>query len=240
MKEVPRPAMPDTHHALRDDTPRAIDASTAIYLSEVDVNVGLQPILRNIDMVVRRGEAVALTGANGSGKTTLLRVLATLLRPAGGTVRLLGRSFEDAARPAQRSKIALVGHRTGLSPDLTVLENLELIALLVGVDPARAAAELDRVGLAGAAGRRVQACSEGMVRRAELARVWLTQPSLLLLDEAHGALDADARSLVASVTEMVMAAGGAAVLVTHAPEALAGFVNRELRLCDGQLAEARL
>lgn len=123
-------------------------SAAAIQLRDVAVRIGLQPILRSINLTVAHGQAVVLTGANGSGKTTLLRVLATLLRPSAGSVQLLGDSWTDAARPSRRRAIALVGHRSSLHPDLTLAENLELIARLAGVDPSRVPAVLDRVGLA--------------------------------------------------------------------------------------------
>lgn len=230
----------DRRQVLRERalTPRSADVESAIELRGVDVHIGLQPILRGVDLTVEQGQAVALTGSNGSGKTTLLHVLATLLRPSAGTVRLMGNSWTDAAHPKRRRAIALVGHRSGLHPDLTLAENLGLVARLAGVEGGRVAVELDRVGLGGAAGRRLEACSEGMVRRAELARVGLTQPSLLLLDEAHGALDRDARSLVEAATRTVTGRGGVAVLVTHSPQDLRSLVDQQLVLHGGRLRAA--
>lgn len=205
----------------------------------VGVDLGSCPILRGLDLALYPGEVVAVVGPNGSGKSTLLRLLATLVRPSAGRLEVLGSAGDTMTASAVRRRIGYVGHDPALHPDLTLGENLQLVARLVGRDRAAADTALRAVGLAGAADRRVRICSAGMRRRAELARMLLCQPELLLLDEAHAALDAASRGLVDEVATDVVARGGVAVLVTHDPGAVAPLAGRILRLSQGRLiAEA--
>lgn len=214
---------------------RQVTTVPIVQASGVDVRLGTVPILRGLDLSLGAGEVVAVTGPNGSGKSTLLRLLATLLRPAAGRLELFGSSGEAAREPAVRRRIGYVGHEPALHADLALHENLGLIARLAGRDRAAVEEALAVVGLAGAADRRFAACSEGMRRRAELARILVCRPELLLLDEAHAALDGSSRGLVDEVTSDVVGRAGAAVLVTHDPAAVAPLADRVLRLSRGGL-----
>lgn len=201
----------------------------------VGVHLGTAPILRGLDLTLTAGEVVAVTGANGSGKSTLLRLLATLVRPSVGHLELLGVAAPGRVAPATRRAIGYVGHHHALHPDLTVGENLQLVARLVGTNRDAATLALEDVGLTAAADRPVRVCSEGMRRRTELARILLCRPRLLLLDEPHAALDATSRALVDRATAEVTRRGGAAVLVTHDPATVSGIADRVLRLSGGRL-----
>lgn len=203
----------------------------------VDVRLSTVPILRDLDLTLRAGEVVAVTGPNGSGKSTLLRLLATLLRPSAGRLQLFGSAADATRVPSVRRRIGYVGHETSLHPDLSVGENLQLVARLAGERTATADRAMAAVGLAGATNRPVRACSEGMRRRADLARILLCRPQLVLLDEAHASLDAASRGLVDEVTSGVVGRGGAAVLVTHDPGAVAPLADRLLHLTSGHLSD---
>lgn len=170
-------------------------------------------ILRDVSFSVLPGETITLTGPNGSGKSTLLRILATLLSPTGGEGRVLGHVLGEDDPSSARPMIGLVAHTHGMRRGLTLRENLQLVAdLCGGGDPDSA---LDEVGLRGAADRRAEHCSNGMLRRADLARLLIIQPRLALLDEARSGLDAASAHLVDDVIDGVVARGGAAVVVTH-------------------------
>lgn len=207
-----------------------------VQADRVNVRLGAIPVLRGLDLTLHPGEVVAVTGPNGSGKSTLLRLLGTLVRPSAGRLELFGVAGNARMSPAVRRRIGHVGHESAMHPDLTVRENLELVARLAGCGGEATDRALAVVGLAGAADRLVRSCSQGMNRRAELARILVCRPELLLLDEPHAALDAASRGLVDRVTSDVVARGGAAVLVTHDPPAVAALADRIMHLSQGKLA----
>jgi heme exporter protein A len=192
-------------------------------------------ILRLVSLRLDPGDVVALLGANGSGKSTLLRILATLLPPTGGAGTVLGAALGSRDVEAVRPEIGLIGHETGLRPTLTVRENLTIVAAFAGVDDPGDA--LGAVGLAAAGDRRADRCSNGMLRRADLARLIITRPRLALLDEAHVGLDQEAAPLVDLLVDGISARGGAVVLVSHDPGRVTGLTSRTLVLDDGSLSE---
>jgi len=194
-------------------------------------------ILRDVTLRVAPGEAVGLFGANGSGKSTLLRVLATLEKPSSGWGTVLGAAVGTGAAEMVRTRIALVAHEPALRENLTLEENLRLVAALSGRHDEDAAEALAAVGLAGARHRRAAVCSNGMRRRAEFARVALIGPDLLLLDEAHVGLDPAAGILVEEMVERTTSRGGAAVLVSHERERVREIISRSVTLSDGRLEE---
>ncbi|WP_439659454.1 ABC transporter ATP-binding protein [Lentzea sp. HUAS TT2] len=196
-------------------------------LADVHVDVQRTAVLRGLDLVVAAGEVLGLIGANGSGKSTLLNVLATLTTPVAGTVRV-------------RGPIVLLGHAPALYPQLTIEENLRFVARLTGRDDAVADAALATVGLAAAAGRRADRCSHGMLRRADLARTFITEPSLLLLDEVHTGLDIASTALVDHVVDGVRRRGGACVVVSHDRDQVARLADRAVELVGGRVAPAVL
>ena len=171
-----------------------IGQSPAVEISGLRVVLGDQPVLRGVDLAVPRGTRLALVGPNGAGKSTLLRVVAGLIRPEAGTVRIDGTSLADDPWRARRA-IGLVGHHAMLHPDLTARENLRFYADLYGVDAveARVDAALQCFGLTGRANTRTATLSRGLLQRLALARALIHEPIVLLLDEAETGLDARAQ-----------------------------------------------
>lgn len=215
--------------------PNAVPGADLIaVLRDVAVEVERVPVLRGFDFTAATGECVGVMGANGSGKSTLLRVLATLLPPVRGEGWVLGAPLGTSACTSVRPRIALIGHSPALYPRLSLRENLRFLARLTGRDEHAADEALDLVGLAGAADRKAEVCSHGMRRRAELARVLLTRPHLLLLDEAHAGLDESSLGLVESVVNRVRAGGGACVVVSHDQPRLVTVVDRVVEIADGR------
>ena len=212
-------------------------AEAVVELRAVGVRIGDTPILRDLTFAVAPGEAVGLIGSNGSGKTTLLRVVATLLAPTGGEGTVLGASLRGEERYRVRPRIGLIGHQPALYPQLTLEENIGFVARIRGLAAETVPGVLDRVGLGLARTRRAAACSHGMQRRAEFARVLLTEPDLLLLDEAHAGLDPQAAALVAHLVAGVRARGGAAVVVSHEHARIAPLVDRFVELRGGAVED---
>ncbi len=169
-----------------------------------------------IDLAVGAGEAVALLGPNGAGKTTLLRLLATLLRPSDGTLRLFDHPVRDGGAQARR-RIGLLSHQSFLYPDLTPTENLDFYARMFGVaaPTERVHALLDQVGLIGWAHRPVRTLSRGLEQRCALARVLLHEPELLLLDEPFTGLDVDAATMLSATLRQAHARGASLLMTTH-------------------------
>jgi ABC-type multidrug transport system ATPase subunit len=150
--------------------------------------------LREVSLTIPAGASVVLLGENGAGKSTLLKLVAGLTSPSYGSVRVLG-----DAPVNQRGRIAYMSHATMLYDELTGLENLTYFASLNAAEglqqvaeqggAERAAQALNEVGLDPANTRRVGEYSQGMRQRVSLARVLLSQPELLLLDEPFSNLD---------------------------------------------------
>ena len=195
--------------------------------------------MRDLDLVVEPGEAVGIAGPNGSGKTTLIRTAATLVSTHRGSLEVLGHDAETRDLVATRRAIGMIGHQPTLIPELTLIENLNHVARLAGVDVARIPRALEVVGLSGASDRRAEACSFGMKRRVEIAHLLLTRPQLLLLDEAASGLDESARDLIEALVGSVRQRGGGCIVVSHDRAQLTQLCSRVASLADGRLEKSR-
>jgi heme exporter protein A len=211
-------------------------ASTlAIDATGVARRFGTTWVLRGITLRVRAGEVVGLLGANGSGKSTLLRILATLLRPHAGELRVWGHDVARAPHEV-RSLIGYLAHSPALYDDLTARENLAFAASMLGRDARDVDGVLDRVGLLHAGARQVRGLSAGMQRRLALARLMLVRPRLLLLDEPYSNLDTDGIQLVNSLVTEWCDEGTAALVVLHELAPAVGVLNRTVSIRDGRIA----
>jgi len=183
------------------------------------------PTLKDIELQIAQGEQVALIGRSGCGKSTLLHMLAGLLMPSDGCVRIRGK---QVTRPS--AKWNMMFQRPSLYPWMTVRENAALGLDFAGVkDDARIAELLDMVGLADKAGTNVQSLSGGQQQRVALARSLATSPELLLLDEPFSALDAFTRaSLQDEVSAIARQQGLTLVMVTHDIDEAVAMADRVL------------
>jgi ABC-type multidrug transport system ATPase subunit len=165
----------------------------------------------------------------------LLDVISTLLSPTHGSVALFGGPVRRRDLPEVRRNIGMSAHEPGLYPELSLLENLELVERLAGDVSMSAMQALEVVGLAGAAHRRAIAASAGMQRRTDLARLIMTRPQLILLDEAHAGLDTAARDIVDRLIHRTCETGGGAVVVSHDRSVLARSLERIVEIRAGEL-----
>jgi ABC-type multidrug transport system ATPase subunit len=169
----------------------------AVQVRGLTQRFGRTEVLRGVDLEIGNG-VFGLLGPNGAGKTTLLRTLATVIQPAGGTVRLLGRDpGNDTERRQLRRRLGYLPQALGYYPGFTVSEFVEYFALLKEV-PARevhlaVARAIERVGLEDRAKSKLKTLSGGMLRRVGIAQAIVNEPDLLLLDEPTAGLDPEQR-----------------------------------------------
>lgn len=223
------PVAPQTHAAGPGDV--------AIRLAGLRREFGERAALDGLDLTLRRGQTLVVLGPNGSGKSTLLRILATLLRPSGGTAEVLGCALPREAWKL-RGRIGYLGHEPLLYRDLTGRENLRFQARLHGLGAAAAEERIGRLleaaGMSLRADERVAELSAGMRQRLAICRCLLHEPELLLLDEPDSNLDAAGRELAREL--LGPAAGRTRVVVTHDPERFLPEADRVLRLGIGEAA----
>jgi heme ABC exporter ATP-binding subunit CcmA len=189
---------------------------------------GTDLALDAVDLVLDKGEHLAVLGENGAGKTTLLRVLATAARPTSGILEIFGL---DALRERKRlrGRIGFVGHAPGLYPALSAAENLEFFCALQGVSRSRVDETLELVGLTDAGARPAGKLSRGEQQRLAIGRAVLHDPRLLVLDEPDASLDSGGANLLAKVME-----GRTAVLATHDHALANRLCQRTLVLRNGR------
>ena len=203
----------------------------AIELDGLERRFGERVALAGVSVRLESARTLAVLGGNGAGKTTLLRVLAGLLRPHGGSVRVL-----DAALPGERWKlpgqVGYLGHEPLLYRELSGRENLRYHARLHGVAPGRVDELLGAVGMERRAGDPVRELSRGMVQRLAVARAVLHDPPLLLLDEPRASLDPAAAELLEPL--IGRASGRTRVLVSHDVSGALAESDAVLRLKRGR------
>lgn len=201
-------------------------------------------ILHSIDLVVREGEFVSLTGLSGSGKSTLLYLLGALDRPSEGQVLLDGidvGSLDDDGRAAVRSeKIGFVFQFHFLLPEFTVLENVMIPILRRGMRSAaeaeeRSRAAIELLGLGELSKRRPGQLSGGQQQRVSIARAVANEPRLILADEPTGNLDSRNGHVVMDTFERLVREHGMTIIMVTHERSFAVRASRQIELQDGQV-----
>ena len=192
-------------------------AGAVLTLRRVSRFYGERAVLKNIDVAVLPGQALLVVGPNGAGKSTLLRLVAGLLPPSEGDI-------ESGLAPGE---IGYLGHKTLIYPKLTARANLAFWQTMFGLprDDAPIEAVLARVGLSRFADEEAGIFSRGMSQRLSLARVFLTAPRLLLLDEPASGLDPASAEMLRREIRAAADAGASVVWVSH-------NVAADLPVCD--------
>ncbi|QBD81224.1 heme ABC exporter ATP-binding protein CcmA [Ktedonosporobacter rubrisoli] len=208
----------------------------ALEVKGLKKSYGFKPTLRAVNLTAYRGERLALLGANGAGKTTLLRLLAGLMRPGKGTIRIEGLEME---RDAQRIRqlIGFVAHQPYLYEELTANENLLFFGQMYGVAQLRERAQalLERVGLTKRIHERVSTLSRGQLQRLAWARALLHEPRLLLLDEPDTGLDQEGHALVEALLNEHRQGGGTTLFTSHQLEYVLRFSDNVALLSGGRI-----
>lgn len=188
-------------------------------------------LFKSVGFELNAGGLLYVLGENGSGKTSLLRLLCGFLRPEEGAVFWREENIKQDPE-AYLSDLLYIGHLNGLKDDLTALENLLMSTRLAGYesDAERALAALAAIGLDRCANLPVRVLSQGQKRRVALARLWLTDTLLWVLDEPFSALDAASVDVLALRLSQHMLNGGMTIITTHQNVTIGAQFTQTLRL----------
>ncbi|MDQ1449793.1 MAG: putative transport system ATP-binding protein [Actinomycetota bacterium] len=198
--------------------------------------------LRGIDLVITRGEYVAIMGASGSGKSTLMNILGCLDAPTRGHYMLAGTDvagLDDTDLAAVRNRfIGFVFQSFNLIPRTSAQRNVELPMVYAGIKPReraeRARAALETVGLGDRAQHKPSELSGGQQQRVAVARAIVTNPAIILADEPTGNLDTKSTREMLDMLDGLHHSGRTIVLITHEPD-VAARASRVVRLSDGRI-----
>jgi putative ABC transport system ATP-binding protein len=196
--------------------------------------------LGGVDLSIREGEFVAVSGPSGSGKSTLLHLLGGLDTPTGGTVEVMGKRLDrmgpDELARFRLENVGFVFQFFNLIPSLTAGQNVAVSRMFAGGDPLPRAMELlEEVGLGERAGHLPSELSGGEMQRVAIARALMNDPAIILADEPTGNLDSTTGKEVLALFRKLNRKGKTAVLVTHDP-GVAKMAHRFVELRDGLLA----
>jgi heme exporter protein A len=202
------------------------DPAPLLSLSGLTKRFGFTTVLDGVSLDLHAGELVLLLGPNGAGKTTLSRVLTTLTRPSstgqGGPkgaspLRFKGEPVGERNRAEFLRKVGYLSHQTFLYAHLTAEENLRFFGRLFGMDrlEGRIGSLLEQVGLAAAGKKQVDTFSRGMLQRLSMARVLLTDPEMLILDEPYSGLDPAGSRTLTELLAGLRSGRRAILLITH-------------------------
>ncbi|CUJ71665.1 ABC transporter ATP-binding protein [Achromobacter xylosoxidans] len=216
-----------------------------VTLAGVSKHYGAQHAIDGLDLQLREGECVALAGHNGAGKSTLIKLVLGLIRPTHGRVTLFGEDAHSRAAARLRDRIGYLPETVALHPSLTGVETLAFYARLKRRSLSGNPALLEKVGIAGAAHRRVGGYSKGMRQRLALAQALLGEPRVLLFDEPTTGLDPASRLMFYEIVHELRSAGATILLSTHALSELAGHADRIVvmkagrKIADGAMSALR-
>lgn len=208
----------------------------AIEVSGLSRSYGRRLAVDSVDFSLDSGECLALFGPNGAGKTTLLRVVAGLLKPTAGVVRVGGKSLRDDG-PA-RGQIGLISHQSMLYRALTGRENVEFAARLYGIRDVRGAATraLERIRILDRADTPVRSLSRGLQQRVSIARATVHDPVVVLLDEPYTGLDAAGGAALTDMLRLLRSSGASLILVTHNVEEGLAVASQAAMMLAGRIA----
>ncbi|ADP17865.1 copper transport ATP-binding protein NOSF [Achromobacter xylosoxidans A8] len=216
-----------------------------VALTGVSKHYGAQQAIDGLDLQLREGECVALAGHNGAGKSTMIKLILGLIRPTRGRVAIFGQDAHSPAAARLRGRIGYLPETVALHPSMTGEETLAFYARLKRQPLSGNAALLEKVGISGAARRRVGGYSKGMRQRLALAQALLGQPRVLLFDEPTTGLDPASRLMFYDIVHELRAAGATILLSTHALSELAGHADRIVvmkagrKIADGAMSALR-
>lgn len=195
-------------------------------------------ILRGVDLSIQKGETVAILGPNGAGKSTLLKVIAGLIKPTSGTVKMNGLDL-NKNQVEIRKTLGYLPHSSLLYDHYSPLENLVFYGQIYGVKNVekRAIELVKEVGLSFFLNEPVKNFSRGMIQRIAIARAIVHDPEILLLDEPHTGLDQGAISILNNVILSMKAKGTTTLMVTHDFKQAAEICDRIIIVKNGKIVD---
>ncbi|MEH7111870.1 ABC transporter ATP-binding protein [Neobacillus niacini] len=195
-------------------------------------------ILRGVDLSIKQGETVAILGPNGAGKSTLLKVLATLIKPSSGLVKINGLDLKKDHIEVKKL-FGYLPHSSLLYDHYTPLENLVFFGNLYGVKDVenRARQLVKEVGLSFFINEPVKNFSRGMIQRIAIARAIIHDPKIMLLDEPHTGLDQGAINILNNVVLSMKEKGCTTLMVTHDFKQAAEICDRIIIIKNGKIAD---
>ncbi len=214
-------------------------------ITRLSADYGSTPVLQDVDLVVERGEIVAVIGPSGSGKSTLLRVLTGLLKPRAGTVAVAGDIVDygsAAALRRVRDRFAIVFQQYNLFQNMTALRNVTIAPTIVKKRPAaeverEAMALLTKVGLAHRIDAYPDEMSGGQQQRVAIARALALKPDILLLDEVTSALDPELVAEVLDTIRLLASDGMTMLIVSHEMGFVREVASKVVFMADGRVVE---
>jgi ABC-type multidrug transport system ATPase subunit len=216
--------------AERDCSAEGCHVGTVVEVQGVSKRFGNQIVVRQFSMSCGSGEIVLVLGSNGAGKSTLLRMIAGLVTPDSGSIKV-----------ASGQRIGFAGHYTCLYSRLSVNANLSLYATLAGIGQIELAQILRRWQLEEVQHKAVSDISRGAQSKASLARALMGNPKLLLLDEPSSNLDEEATEVLCAVLSERVAAGSVAIIATHDLARLQALATRVVVMqCGAIIADSGL
>ena len=206
----------------------------AIQTNELTKKYGQKIAVDSLNLAVNQGELFALLGVNGAGKTTTIRLLTCLSKPTSGNATLMGHSIlTDTQKVKEITNVS--PQEIAIAPNLTVKENLELIAAIYGVDPASEGSKVVfKLGLSAVQNQKAKTLSGGWQRRLSIAMALVSEPQILFLDEPTLGLDVLARR---ELWEVISGLKGRTtmILTTHYMEEAESLSDRVGIMADGKL-----
>jgi heme exporter protein A len=195
-------------------------------------------ILRGIDLSIKKGETVAILGPNGAGKSTLLKVLATLIKPTSGLVKINGLDLKKDHIEIKKT-LGYLPHSSLLYDHYSPLENLVFFGNIYGVKNVeeKAIQLVKEVGLSFFLNEPVKNFSRGMIQRIAIARAIVHDPEVLLLDEPHTGLDQGAITILNNVILSMKDKGATTLMVTHDFKQAAEICDRIIIVKNGKIVD---
>jgi len=211
-----------------------------IKLENVEKSYGDHKVLRGINLEIRRGEFISITGSSGCGKSTLLNLIGGMDIPEQGKVVINGQNIsaytDENLTLYRRSKVGFIFQFFNLLPNITVFENIAMPLLLNGAENAdKVRAYIQEMGLGGKGNAYPYQLSGGEQQRVAIARALIHDPEIVLADEPTGSLDSETGTMIMDIIQRLIGeTGKTVVLVTHEAH-IAAYAQRRVRMKDGMI-----